>query len=198
MTIVNLKNNLLDLVQQATEEIKKGEVVILAFDTVYGFVCDPKNDQALQKIFDLKNRPLDKTIGLTADNIEHIKEVAELSSDQELLIRSKTPGRFTFIVKIKPNSNISSFCTRNETIAIRIPDSDLVRKIADQFGGVLAQTSANISGEENCYSVNDLEKQYGSTLNNVSLIIDGGTLRRGGASEIIDLTGEEPKLIERS
>ncbi len=179
--------------------IKSGGVAAAPFDTVYGYLCDSKNEKALLKIFDLKKRPISKTIGLAVSDITELKNITELSQEQEKLISKKTPGRYTFIVKAKKDTGLLNYCIQNGTIGVRIPDSDFILKLIREAGGVVAQTSANVSGMPNCYSIDDLNNQYDpSELGKVDLIIDGGEIRNQGASEIIDLTGSEPKIIERS
>lgn len=193
-----IQSNQIDT-QDAGEVIKGGRVIVAPFDTVYGFLCDPRNEKAILKIFDLKKRPTLKTIGLAVSDISELKKIAELSEKQEEFITDKTPGRYTFIVKAKKDAGLPGYCLQNGTIGVRIPDSELILGLIKEAGGVIAQTSANVSGMPNCYSINDLNNQYDPIeLEKVDLIIDSGKIEDSGASEIIDLTGTEPKIIERS
>lgn len=196
--IIKFDENIAEIIDRASKIICRGGVVILPFDTVYGFACDPTNESALQRIYELKKRPEKKTIGLAASSIADIKKIADLNISAEKYITEKTPGRYTFIVKGKP-SNISDFCIQNGTIGTRIPDSKLILKIAEKCGGLIAQTSANISGRPNCYSIEELRKQYSDeALDKIELIVDGGELENLGASKLVDLTGDVPTQIERS
>ena len=198
MIIFLTKQNLNEIINKVTQIIKSGGVAILPFDTVYGFVCDPKNDEALQKIYELKKRPEMKTIGLATNNIETIELIAEVNDSARNYIKEKTPGRYTFILKKKPEANISEFCVQNGTVGVRIPDSKLILSIAEKYDGLIAQTSANISGQGNCYSILDLKNQYDdATLSKVDLIVDGGELENTGASKLINLTGNAPIEIKR-
>ena len=205
---IELSNqNFNESVNKASQIIKSGGVAILPFDTVYGFVCDPKNDEALQKIYELKKRPSMKTIGLATNNIDLIESIAEVNDAAREFIKEKTPGKYTFILKKlswipdqvgNDRGVISDFCVQNGTIGIRIPDSKLILRIAEKCGGLIAQTSANISGQGNCYSMNDIKNQYDdATLSKVDLIVDGGELENTGASKLIDLTGDTPIEIKR-
>lgn len=190
--------NFNEIVSKTLEIVKSGGVVILPFDTVYGFVCNPKNDEALQKIYELKKRPEMKTIGLAANNIESIELIAEVNDAAREYIEEKTPGRYTLILKKKPETDISEFCIQNSTVGVRIADSKLILRIAEKCGGLIAQTSANISGQGNCYSIKDIKNQYDdNTLNQIELIVDGGELENTGASKLINLTGDTPIEIKR-
>ncbi len=185
-----------DLSKRAVDIIKSGGVVVLPFDTVYGICCDPKNNAALKKIFDIKKRPYDQTIGLATDGLKTAEQIAVIDSKNRAYIRKRIPGNYTFILKAK-NFNLSKYCRKNNTYGIRIPNSMLALKIASLFGGVIAQTSANISGKASCLDFLKLQIQYGDMLDNIDLIIDGGAIKSTGPSKIIDLSSGEPKEIER-
>ena len=196
---IKLSNqNFNEIVIKASQIIKSGGVAILPFDTVYGFVCGSKNDEALQKIYELKKRPSMKTIGLAANSIEAVESIAVVNDSARKYIVDKTPGKYTFILKKETNSDVSDFCVQNGTIGIRIPDSELILRIAEKCGGLIAQTSANISGQGNCYTINDIKKQYDvNSLDQIDLIVDGGELENNGASKLIDITGVTPIELKR-
>lgn len=197
--ILGNQNKTSDVVKQASDIIRGGGVIILPFDTVYGFACDPKKATALQKIYELKNRPTQKTIGLAVSKIKTLESIAETSTSINKYVSDRTPGKFTFILKKKTGTFISEFCVLNNNIGIRIPDSKLILEIIAVSGGIIAQTSANISGQPNCFSVNDIRRQFSSTnLDKIDLIVDGGKLKHDKPSKITDLTGEVPREIKRS
>ena len=85
---------------------------------------------------------------------------------------------------------MSLIASEQNTIAVRCPDNDLVRRIANDLGP-LAATSANIHGEdtpENATEIADM-------LPNVDLIVDGGPLKDGLASTLVDLTQPVPQIL---
>ena len=195
MKYIKLSNqNKTEVVAEVVEIIKSGGIVVLPFDTVYGIICDPHNPAAVDKIFEFKKRPVSKTLGLACDNLESIAKIAEIKHGE--FIKEKIPGRFTFILKAK-ESTIVPECYQNGTIAIRIPDNELVLNIAKESGGVIAQTSANISDQPNCYSIDEIKSQAGDFIEMIDLIIDGGILPENPPSIIYDLSGETPRQIER-
>lgn len=199
MNTIKLTNsNLEEIALQAAKAIANGGIVVAPFDTVYGIICSPFDEGAIEKIYNLKNRPPQKTVGTAVSDIQTIADFAEISSSQTDFIERITPGKFTFILNAKP-SDISNFCLRDNTIGIRIPDNLLILKIAELADGIIAQTSINKSGEANCYSIADIEKQFSKDeLSLVDLIVDGGELDRDSIpSELWNLTSETPVKIER-
>jgi L-threonylcarbamoyladenylate synthase len=219
--IINLTTeNFESTVALANKIICDGGIVVAPFDTVYGFICNPKNNSAIEKIIELKNRPDNKTFGLAVAKIDDIRDYAEIK--HEAFIRELTPGKYTFILpsisvisshsepaverteegerfrRLPATLQLSNYCYRNNTIGVRIPDNKLILAIAKQFGPI-AQTSANKSGQLNCFSLADLEVQFNKDeLNKIDLVIDGGELEQGSASELWDLTGDKPVKIERN
>ncbi len=198
MNLIKLNNDTDKLAALAADFIKSGGLVIVPFDTVYGIICSPFDDKALNKIFAIKERAINKTIGTATNNTDSLSQFAILNSGQAQFIASHTPGPYTFILNSKP-SNISSYCLQNGTLGIRIPNSDLILKIAELAGGIIAQTSVNKSGHPNCYSVIDIKNQLSPLdFDGIDLMIDGGELNRNSASsEIWNLTTDTPVKIER-
>jgi len=183
------------VVAEAAEIVKSGGLVIVPFDTVYGIICDSRNNVTVRKIFEFKQRPLEKTIGLAVDSIDSIKNVAEIT--HEKFAQCRLPGPYTFILKTKEN-DLSPLCVKEGTIAVRVPDSRLIFAIAEQSDYLLAQTSANLTGNPACASVSEIMEQFTEIkLNKIDLIIDGGTITGATSSQIFDLTGEKPVEIAR-
>ncbi len=188
------QENINEIASKAAETIKNGGIALVPFDTVYGFICDPSNSSALEKIFHLKERDENKTIGLAVSSLSDIEKIAETLNPE--FISARIPGRYTFILKSK-NDSFSKYCYQNGTIGVRVPDNSLIIKIASLFGPI-AQTSANKSGLSNCLSIPEVIAQFPpAEFNNIDLIVDGGKIENGKPSQIWDMTKKEPSLIER-
>lgn len=175
--------------------LKNGGIAILPFDTVYGFAADATNDEAVKKIFKLKNRSFSKPLGVAVAGLQEITRIAEPKHDEFIIER--IPGPYTFILTAK-NGDVSALCKKGTSIGVRVPDSRLILKTAGLLGGPIAQTSANAAGLPECYNIDDLQKQFNpDELMQVDIIVDGGNLPATGPSQIFDLTGERLQLIER-
>jgi len=186
-------------IRAAADIIGAGGIVCLPFDTVYGFVCDPTNSAALDSLNLLKGRSASKTIGIAVSSVRDLENIAVTDQEIEQFISAKTPGKYTFILNESINNAISDLCKRDGTIGVRIPDNDLVLAVAEAAGGYLAQTSANKSGEANCYSVDEIKAQFSEAeIENIGLIIDAGKLEPSEPSEIWNLTSKPFQKIERS
>ncbi|MCX6808536.1 MAG: L-threonylcarbamoyladenylate synthase [Candidatus Berkelbacteria bacterium] len=186
-------------IERASQMIMAGQIVIAPFDTVYGMIADPRDEEALAKINQLKGRPETKTLGVAVDSIQTLTKITDINQENLEFIRERIPGRYSFILNDNPANMISNQCKRGETISCRIPDSDLIIAIAKASGGIIAQTSANKSGLPNCYSLTEFLAQFSKEeLDQIDLFIDGGTLQMSAPSELWNLTGNQPEKIERS
>ena len=198
MKRIQLKNSILqDVAMEAALTLSKGGLVVAPFDTVYGILVDPSDNLAVGRVNEIKGRPGSKTIGLATCSAAEISRITYMDIDKEEFIAKKAPGKYTFILKEHGQNSISDLCKRDGNLAIRVPDSQLILEIIRLSGGLVAQTSANKSGQPNCYSIEDIENQF-IGLDQFDLIIDGGLLAESLPSELWDLTGVTPRQIERS
>lgn len=190
--------NLSEVINQAILSLKKGGVIIAPFDTVYGFLADAKNESAIKKIYTLKDRVADKPLGIVIPHLSSIAKDINLTQTASDFINQHTPGKYTFIVKIRNTSFISLRCQKNGTVAIRFPDSELISGLASEYGQPLAQTSANRAGAGECFCLDCLKQQLpAAELKSVDLIIDGGRINSYGPSVIRDMTKKGFPIVER-
>lgn len=198
MRIISLKKNASNsIVNNCADSILAGNLVIAPFDTVYGFLCSPRDKNSLHAIFKLKKRKFNKTIGLVLTNIEDICKLTNINQAQKTFIDEKIPGPYTFILPSKKSIDIAPECIKNNNLGVRVPDHQFIIDIVNKCGGCLAQTSANISGKPSCFSVTEIIEQFQDDLNAVDLIVDGERIMSKGSSEIYDLTKDKPIKIER-
>lgn len=178
-----------------SDEIKNGSLIIYPTDTVYGLGAIVTNEKSINNIYLAKSRSFTSPLIALLSSFDKIEEVAYVSNEnKELLIKLAKafwPGALTIILKRKENIP-SIMVSGGDTIGVRIPNLDLAIKIIDLAGGVLATTSANISGEATPKSYVELSESIKSK---VDILIDSGECKLGEASTIIDLTSDIPKIL---
>lgn len=128
--------------------LRKGEVLAFKTDTVWGFGVHPSDNDAIDKIYEIKKRDLKKPLILMSDDISYLKKYIKfIPNYANLMIEKYLPGGLTLIFEK------SDFCSNKissglNTVGIRIPDSkDFLEIIKNVEGRVLATTSCNISNE---------------------------------------------------
>lgn len=185
----------MEYIKKAVSAITEGEIIVFPTDTVYGVAASPYNDEALKKLYKAKNRDYSSAIIALISDVEDIKKVAEIKPELEEKLKrlSNTfwPGALSIILKKHPS--VSDIMTGGkDTVGIRIPKNDIALEIIKKSGGVLAVTSANLSGEKSPLSYDDLSDEF---LNRVHLAIDGGICELGIESSILDLSTEKARIL---
>ncbi len=192
------RQNFDKVVQAGADLLRRGGLIVVPFDTVYGFLCDAGNDRAVRHIFKLKDRPFSKPVGVAVANLSKMAEIAKLKPDALGFIKKKVPGPYTFILQSK-SIRLSPLCQKNRTVSIRIPDSKLVLAILNVSDTIAAQTSANKSGQANTASIQEIEEQFSPReLLEVDLIVDSGKIADAAPSQIFDLSANRVERVERS
>jgi len=174
----------------ASEIIRNGGLVVYPTETVYGLGCDPFNIQAVEKVFQAKgNRK--KPLPILASNIEHIEKVAYLSKNAKLVAAKFWPGPLTIVLRKKTSLPDVVTCNQ-DSVGVRIPRHDVAIRLIQLSDGLLIGTSANKTGKEPPKTADEAAEQIGQE---VDVILDGGPVRFGISSTIVDFTSAKPKIL---
>ncbi len=183
------------VVMDASDTLSSGGLVIMPTETAYGIAADATNDDAVRRVFEAKNRPLERSLPIMVSDRYMIEEYAELSALARHLMHSFMPGPLSLVVPIKANSGLAASVSGNSTgVSFRIPGNDLARAIVAELGKPLTTTSANKSGEGTLYAADEVRAAF---LEKVDLILDQGNLAPVQPSTIVDLLGDTPKIIRQ-
>lgn len=153
--------------------LRSGGVIAFPTETVYGLGCDPRNREAVERIFHLKGRSYHKPLLLVASSFSQVQRVAVLRGNALKLANAHWPGPLTLILPVRQPTELVSGVAVNDFVSIRVSSSPVVRALARSFGFPIVATSANRSGMSEARSVRDVEDAFGDE---VDAIVDGGTL----------------------
>ena len=172
MVVSYYKCSINDDLKQCASLIDKGSIIIFPTDTVYGIGCDPLNKVSVSKLFQIKNRPLDKYMPILSNSMSNLLDLVEFTKDAEKLIKHFWPGPLTLVLKIKEYSYLdSNQYAFNKTVAIRIPNNRCTRSLIQMTKNkLLIGTSANLSNQKPLTHIRDLDK---SNLQGYDAIVDG-------------------------
>lgn len=179
-------------VDELANILKKDGVISVPTDTVYGVCARINSKKAHDKLVDIKKRPDNKSFSVMCLNEEQIKGIAIVNSNAEKLIRAFMPGPITLVLNKRPEvfSYINNAGTRiSDELAVRIVPLKVLEELIQKTGSPIFLTSANISGEKVCNSLDDIEK----TFPNLDGILEG-EISFGQASTIVDCTSSEIKI----
>jgi L-threonylcarbamoyladenylate synthase len=182
--------------RRAVEVLEAGGLVAFPTDTVYGLAVLPWDAEAVARLYEAKQRPSDRPIPLLLSDAGQLGRVATLvpglRHQYRQLVARFWPGGLTLVL---PKAEIvPDAVSAGPTVAVRVPDLPLARELIRGAGGVLAVTSANLSGQPNPITAHEVEEQLGDR---IDLILDGGLCRGGIPSSILDCTVSPPVLLRR-
>jgi L-threonylcarbamoyladenylate synthase len=165
-----------------TEKIKQGKIFIYPTDTIYGLGCDATNQEAVNKIKQIKSRDKDKPLSIIAPSIDWIKENCVVDVDLDKYL----PGPYTLLLK-KKNPQFLPHISENNLLGIRIPSNPLTKDIQKSLLPFVT-TSVNLAGEPFATQIKDISKKI---IGQVDKVIDNGPLSGRPSTLIID--GKEIK-----
>jgi len=168
-----------------------GEVVIFPTDTVYGLGTKVNDIIGQERIMALKKRIPTKRFAVLCANLDQIKELAFVDEKQEKIINAFMPGALTVILRAKTKDKNYAI---NETIAVRIPNHELTRKLLLETGP-LATTSVNITNEKPLNDYQEIKKLF---YGKVDYIYNDPSKQNytNVASTIVDLTNQIEMIRE--
>jgi L-threonylcarbamoyladenylate synthase len=177
-------------IKYAASVIRKGGVAIYPTETVYGLGCAPSDPDATKRILQIKQRA-DNPLPLICSSIEMARIIVQFNPTAEKLAKRFWPGPLMLVLPKKLDYPI--WVTRGKnTLGIRVPSSEVSRRLAELSAGVIVSTSANKSGANPPITVQEAINQIGKE---VDVVIDGGPSLGQLPSTILDLSGSEMWII---
>ena len=180
--------------RETAKDLKNGKIAIFPTETVYGIGANGLDKNAIKKIYEAKQRPLNKPISLLVSNIDMIENVAkDITNIEYSIIEKFFPGPLTIILKKK--ETIPDILTAgSDTIGIRMPANDIALNLINYAGVPLATPSANLSGKPSGTNLKDIIKDFDG---NVDCFIDDGPSKIGLASTIVKVIDGVPHILRQ-
>jgi L-threonylcarbamoyladenylate synthase len=180
------------VIDEAVAELKEGRPVVLPTDTVYGLCADPYREAPSRELYRMKGTPTDQPMALVATDIDLLFEcVPELRGRSGTMVRALLPGPFTLILPNPAQRYRWITGSTPDRIGVRVPE--LVGPGAEVLArvGAVVATSANVHGGPDPRRLEDVPVEVRA---GAAAVVDGGELP-GKPSTVLDLTGEEPKVL---
>ncbi len=181
-----------NVIQLAATVVKQGGIIAFPTRCLYGLGADAFNADAVQRIFQLKQRSLQKPILMLIGCRTQLELlVSNVSSAASRIMDEFWPGRVTLVFEaadIVPQ-NLTAGTGK---IGIRLTGHPVAAALCESLGTALTGTSANISGNPGCHRIGDIEPQL---IRQLDAILNAGTLRGGTGSTVVDVTGAKPKVL---
>jgi L-threonylcarbamoyladenylate synthase len=172
------------------ECVTRGGVVVFPSDTVYGVCCDPHNERAVRRLYELKGRPADRPSAVMFFALQAALAVlGELSDAERAALQALLPGPVTLLLPDRAGrfapARVAQAAERGQaaTFGLRVPCLSARIQALGSVAVPVIQSSANISGEPDAWRLAEVPR---SLLEGADLVLDGGELP-GTPSTVIDL-----------
>ena len=179
-------------VETAVSVLQKGGLVAFPTDTLYALGAHAFIETAVRRVYQVKHRPLEMALPLLLANAADMEKVAvRVPRVAWNLAEGFWPGALTLVLHKGPS--ISSVVTAGTgTVAVRVPNHPLALKLIKATGAPLTGTSANRSGKSDPVTAEEVGRQLGEE---VDVILDDGACPLEGASTIVDVTLDTPRVV---
>ncbi len=173
--------------------LRRGGLVAMPTETVYGLAADATSDKAVAGVFAAKGRPAFNPLIAHVLDVEQAKRFAAFSKQAEILAEAFWPGPLTLVLPVGPGCAVSLLARAGaDTVALRAPAHETARALIEAVGAPLAAPSANRSGRVSpttaAHVLADLDGR-------IDWILDGGACRYGLESTIVACLDAGPALL---
>jgi len=180
--------------ENAINGFKNGQIGIFPTDTAIGVGCRVDDAIAINRVYEIRNRPKEKALIVLVDSVEMAEIYVELTSEiKEKLVSQFWPGGLTIICECKTDKIPAAVRANGETLAVRMPDNDSIRRIINEVGVPIVAPSANFSGEKTPFTISEVDKNL---INKVDFVFEG-VCTMEGVSTIVDTTVIPWKLVRQ-
>lgn len=175
---------------RALEILQSGGLVAFPTDTVYGVGALAFDGAAVERIYTAKGRPVEKAIPVLIGDVEELAKVSAEVPEIALKLAARFwPGPLTLVIQKHPD--LPEAVSAVQTVGVRIPDHPVARALL-RLAGPMAVTSANLSGQPNPSTAEEVFAQLGGR---VELILDGGKTSGALPSTVVDCVGTAPQVL---
>jgi len=182
------------LIKRCVETLRAGGVIVYPTDSAYALGCTMDNKQALERMRRIRRLDEDHNFTLVCIDIAQISTFAKINNECFRLIKSVTPGPFTFILTATRETPKRLQHSKRKTIGIRLPDDPITAALVAELDEPLFSSTLIMPGEEEAMA--DPEDIRDRLDKEVDVIIDAGVVPYEPTT-IIGFTGEFPEIIRQ-
>lgn len=182
-----------DTVEQAATCLRRGELILLATETVYGLGADAGNPDAVAAIFEAKGRPRFNPLISHVSDAAAAEEIGVFGPQARALAEAFWPGPLTLVTPMRDAERVCDLARAGlDSVAIRVPGHAKARAVLAAFGGPVVAPSANRSGRPSPTTFADAVEETGFA---VGAAVDGGPCIVGLESTVVSVLGGQVSLL---
>lgn len=193
------KKNHRPIIRTCISALKKGKAVVYPTDTSYGLAVDATNIRAIRKLYKIKGRKFNKPVHVVAPSVAYAKNFVRWNSTALKLAKKFWPGPLTLVLPVVKGRDLSLRRLSADTgfLGIRMPNNKIALDLSRALKHPITATSANKSGRPDCYSADDVIKQFETSRHKPDIIINAGRLPRRRPSTVVKLSGHQIEILRQ-
>ncbi|WP_373458332.1 L-threonylcarbamoyladenylate synthase [Brevundimonas sp. SORGH_AS_0993] len=179
--------------EQAAGALRRGGLILLPTETVYGLGADASDPVAVAAVFAAKGRPQFNPLIAHVASLEAARAVGRFNAAAEALAKAFWPGPLTLVLPVADGRRVCDLARAGlDSVAVRVPAHPLARQVLAAFGGPVVAPSANRSGRPSPTTFSDAVEETGAA---VAAAVDGGPCDIGLESTVASVLGDRVALL---
>ncbi|GIW68095.1 MAG: hypothetical protein KatS3mg099_043 [Candidatus Parcubacteria bacterium] len=178
--------------QEAARAIARGGVIIYPTDTLWGFGADPRNREAIERVYTIKGREPGKPLLLMVRDIAMAQEVAHLPRSAVVLARAFWPGGLSLVAPARAGQTLWGI-GKNRTVGLRAPNHPFREYFFQHFSFPITSTSVNLSGEAPLRDFAEILERFGAQAD--VLVDDIEHPPTGAPSTVVDVSDGRARVV---
>ena len=187
-------NPQLRLINQAVQIVDSGGIIAVPTDSSYALVCHLDDKGAVERLRRIRGVDDKHHLTLLCRDLSEIAVYAKVDNRQYRLLKSATPGPYTFILEATKEVPRRLSHPSRKTIGLRVPEHAILQALLEELGQPLLGTTLIPQGET--MPLNDPQEIRALLEKQVDLVIDGGSCRLEPTT-VVDLSGDEPVVLRQ-
>lgn len=191
---IHVENPQQRLVRQAVEQVREGAVVVVPTDSCYAIGCHIGDKAAMERIRAIREVDERHHFALVCRDLSELGVYARVDNRQFRLLKSATPGPYTFIMEATREVPKRLQHPSRRTIGLRVPDHRVLLALLEELGEPLISSTLQLPGDE--LPLNDADDIVERIGKRVDLVIDAGSCGLEPTT-VVNLTGEVPVVTRK-
>ncbi len=186
------------IIRACVGALKKGKAVVFPTDTSYGLAVDAANISAIKKLYKIKGRDFNKPVHIVVPSAGYSKKIVKWNGAAGKLTKKFWPGALTIVVSSKYqvlSKGVKLLSAGTGFLGVRMPKNKIALDLARILKSPITATSANRSGEPDCYSADDVIRQFNKSKFKPDIIINAGKLPLRKPSTVVKMSNNQVVIL---
>lgn len=178
-------------IQKVAQALRAGQVIAYPTDSSYGLACATGDRNAMERIRQIRGLARDHFFTLVCRDLSEIAQYAKVENSNFRLLKSATPGAYTFVLKASKQVPNWLAHPKRKTIGIRVPGHPVARAMVEALGEPFMTVTAVSDDDRALSEATEVREEFDRR---IDLVVDGGPTGVEPTT-IVDLTGDVPQVL---